>query len=131
MNNYITLDEDDSVLLNGLTGNRPIRFIQGDTYTYIINFEDAGLANLVNKLVFVCNYFNIEVEFAKKTLNDGTIQFYVDLDTEKAVPITTSYDVVAYIQNGEDEIIATQTDIPFIVVERENKLKEKDDEVQV
>lgn len=124
MNNYITLEQDDSVLINGLTGNRPIRFIQGDTYTYIINFEDAGIANIITKLLFVCNYFNIEVEFGKETLEDGTINFFVDLDTMNSIPITTSYDVVAYIKDGDKEIIATQTDIPFIVVERENKLKE-------
>ena len=124
MNNYITLDEDDSVLINGLTGNRPIRFIQGDTYTYIINFEDTSIADIVTKLLFVCNYFNVEVEFGKETLDDGTINFFVDLDTMNSIPITTSYDVVAYIKDGDKEIIATQTDIPFIVIERENKLKE-------
>ena len=129
MNNYIELEQNDDILVNGLTGNRPIRFIQGDTYTYIINFENSQLADLVNKLVFVCNYFNIEVQFAKQTLEDGTINFYVDLNTEDAVPITTSYDVVAYIQDGDKQIIATQTDIPFIVVERENKLKEINDEL--
>ena len=129
MNNYIELEQNDDILVNGLTGNRPIRFIQGDTYTYIINFENSQLADLVNKLVFVCNYFNIEVEFAKQTLEDGIVNFYVDLNTEDAVPITTSYDVVAYIQDNDKEIIATQTDIPFIVVERENKLKEINDEL--
>lgn len=125
MNNLIDLEEDTSVLINGLTGNRPIRFIQGDTYTYIITFEDNALAANINNLLFVCNYFGIEIEFGRETLPDGTVNFFVDLNTENAVPITTSYDVVAYIQNGNDEIIATQTDIPFIVVKRENKLTEE------
>lgn len=128
MNNYINLEEDDSTLINGLTGNRPISFIQGDTYTYIINFEDKNLASKINKLLFVCNYFNIETEFAKQTLEDDTINFYIDLDTTDSIPITTSYDVVAYIQNEDKEIIITETDIPFIVRERENKLKEINNE---
>ena len=130
MNNYIVLDDcETKTLVNGLCGNTTISFIQGDTYTYVVKFEDPCIAGLINKMLFVCNYFNIEVEFAKETLDDGTIQFYVDLDTSNSVPITTSYDVVAYIRDDEKEIIATQTDIPFIVQERENKLKEVDSEV--
>ena len=115
MNSYIDLDVNDTPLYNGLTGNRPICFIAGDTYTYIVQFEDSNLAGLIQKLVFSCNYFDIEQEFAKQ---DDT--FTMTFVTENMTPINTTYDVIAYIKDGSNEIIATETGIPFRVIKREN-----------
>lgn len=123
MNTYINLQNNNTPLLNGLSGNQPIEFIQGDDFTYIISFEDNNLANYVDKLIFSCNYFNIEAEFAKQVLEDGTIQFYIDLDTTNAVPITTSYDIIGKFNIDGKTKTYSETDIMFRVKERENPIK--------
>ena len=116
MNPYI---EQETPLTNKMTGNKTISFVQGDTYTYTINITNTELLPYIDKLIFSCNFFNIEKEFIKN--QDGSYSITLD-DTASYTPVNTTYDVILMTTNN---IVVTQTGVPLIVKLRQNPVKKE------
>ena len=104
-----------------LTGNKEIEINLGDTRTLQIEFEDAEVEKLVSKMIFTCNFFDIQGNFIK---DNNTNYWIFELPVEKIkCPITTSYDITLELRNddGTNETIS-QTGIRFTVKEKKNPL---------
>ena len=118
------IDMDDKFVHNALTGNKPISFVQGDTYHYVISFQQNSLAENISHLVFSCNKYNIEEDFTHTIEEDGTHVFTIELnDTENYAVGNTTYDVVAFVEDNLETYIFSESGIPFSVKKRMNPLK--------
>lgn len=126
MNNYITLDEN--YIPNAISGNTPIRFIQGDTYCYKLECP-SEIGNIISSLQFICNKLNLSQEFDKSEDDDtGITTFTLSLTDTSSFPVCiTTYDVIANILSGNDTIVATQTGIPLQVAKRQNPIQEENE----
>lgn len=59
------------MVVNGLSGNREIEFVQGDTYEYRLVFADGELAKSVERVVLTCEKLGVQKEFERDS-GDGS-----------------------------------------------------------
>lgn len=103
-----------------LEGNEPIEFVQGDTYTYTLRFNDVDLVDFIEKIVFTCSRYNIGKEFSRVETEDG-VQFEIRLEnTEDFCPSITTFDITVVFSEGEKRTIVSETGIKFRVHEKKN-----------
>lgn len=98
-----------------LTGNKSIEFIQGDSYSYRISFQDATIVPLLENVVFTCKKLDIceNMVFG----NNEYIYTFSDEITREYSAMTTSFDITLKFLNGN---ILSQTGIRLIIVKKQN-----------
>lgn len=108
----------------GLTGNKEIQHIVGDTFVYSLDlFDGAGKPLGATRVVFTCASLGLEREFERDSTGRWIVTYSAE-ETELWKSRRTTYDVTVYI----DDVVISQTGIPLQIIKKNNPTA--DQEVQ-
>jgi hypothetical protein len=108
------------MVVNQLYGNKKIKIIQGDSYTYQIQFVDESISDLVDRIVFSSTALEISEDMTVSTVNSRTVYTYefsaldtADLDTS----LFYTFDITVYFIDGK---VISQSGLTIQILQKEN-----------
>lgn len=109
------------MVVNGLSGNREVEFVQGDTYEYRLTFADESVGGAVQRVVLTSEKFGVQKEFEKDVADGSWFCRFESEETAGMCAGSGTYDVTAWIDSGGEElIVASESGVKFEVKKKKN-----------